>query len=120
MLTPVQTGSRDLPVNDLAAAYQPRRVWAAGLSIALNLAFAAAWVAWPWAWEMYHHIQRLCGHGPAQLFVAPLYIVIYFSIYSAINYPLELWCGYLEERQFGLAKDGIRSWTRDWLRGVGQ
>ena len=35
-----------------------------------------------------------------------------------MNFPLELWFGYLQERQFGLAKDGVRAWTRDWLIGT--
>jgi len=120
MSTPVPTSSQNLPVNDLAAAYQPRRVWAAGLSIALNLVFAAAWLARPLAWGMYLRIERWCDNAHVQICVAPLYVLIYFSLYSAINYPLELWCGYVEERQFGLAKDGIRAWTRDWLVGVVQ
>src|SRR5436305_371127 len=38
--TPGQSGA-SLPVNDLARSYQPRRVWAAGISIAWNLLIAA-------------------------------------------------------------------------------
>ena len=34
-----------LPVNDLARSYQPRRVWAAAVSIGWNLLIALAFVA---------------------------------------------------------------------------
>jgi Zn-dependent protease with chaperone function len=45
-------------------------------------------------------------------------MLLFFAAYAVMNYPLELWFGYLEERQFGLAKEGIRAWTRDWLSGI--
>ena len=34
----------DLPVNDLARSYQPRRTWAAAVSIGWNLLLAGAFV----------------------------------------------------------------------------
>jgi Zn-dependent protease with chaperone function len=113
----------DLPVNDLAAAYQPRRVWAAGISITWNLLFAFAFIASQFAWGLYNHLLHIAQRhgqpeGSAQAFIIPCYLALYFLAYSAVNYPLELYFGYLEERQFGLAKDGIRAWTHDWVAGV--
>ena len=117
-----QSDPSALPVNELAAAYQPRRVWAAAVSITWNLFLAICLLASRGEWRLYHRLaynthgvqlSHIRGMGPA-------YIAILFIAYSALNYPIDLWFGYLEERQFGLAKDGIRAWTRDWLRGVGQ
>src|SRR5438552_343584 len=105
-----------LPVNDLAAAYQPRRVWGAGVSIGWNLLLAALFVAGRGSWRLYAHLDDFArGHKlPHSLCVIPAYLGIFFIAYALLNYPIDLWFGYLEERQFGLAKDGVRAWTRDW------
>jgi STE24 endopeptidase len=109
-----------LPVNDLAAAYQPRRVWAAALSIAWNLSLAALFVTGRGAWGLYTFLAAFVHrhHLPQFGTVVALYLLIFFAAYALLNYPIDLWFGYLEERQFGLAKDGVRAWTRDWLSGV--
>jgi STE24 endopeptidase len=103
-----------LPVNDLATAYQPRRVWAAQISVIWNLFLAAAFIATHAAWRLYACLAAL---RLPHTVVGPIYVAIFFSGYLILNYPLELYFGYLEERQFGLAKQGIRAWTRDWLIG---
>lgn len=107
----------ELPVNDLARSYQPRRVWAAAVSIGWNLLIASGFVFGGGAGALY---RRLVSHDPAHAFswAAPVYFAILFGGYAALNFPLELWFGYLEERQFGLAKDGVRAWARDWLNGT--
>jgi Zn-dependent protease with chaperone function len=110
----------DLPVNDLARSYQPRRVWAAAVSIGWNLLLASLFVLGGAADGLY---RRLAPQDPAHLapafsWVAPVYFTILFAGYATLNFPLELWFGYLEERQFGLAKDGVRAWARDWLNGT--
>jgi Zn-dependent protease with chaperone function len=105
-----------IAVNDLAAAYQPRRVWAAAITISWNLVLVAAFVAEHGASRLYHWLRHFARPGHAA-WIAPAYFGVFFAAYLAINYPVELWFGYLEERQFGLAKDGIRAWTRDWLVG---
>jgi Zn-dependent protease with chaperone function len=109
-----------LPVNDLARSYQPRRVWAAGISIAWNLLIASLFVATGAAERLYKHFVPLDpSYFPAAFsWVAPTYFSIFFVGYALLNFPLELWFGYLEERQFGLAKEGIRAWARDWLIGT--
>lgn len=121
---PLPAAASDLPVNDLAAAYQPRRVWASGVIIVWNLLFASAFIGSRAAWGLYHRLRHIAHpHGPAgwsHTWIVPLYLAVYFAAYSAVNYPVELWFGYLEERQFGLAKDGIRAWTHDWFAGVAQ
>jgi Zn-dependent protease with chaperone function len=106
----------ELPVNDLARSYQPRRVWAAAVSIGWNLLIAGLFVFGGAAEALY---RRIVPHDAAHAFswVAPAYFAILFGGYAALNFPLELWFGYLEERQFGLAKDGVRAWARDWLNG---
>jgi Zn-dependent protease with chaperone function len=106
-----------LPVNDLAAAYQPRRVWAAAIMIGWNLLLAGVFVAGQVATRLYHLLTLYLGASHHAITV-PLFLVLFFAAYAVMNYPLELWFGYLEERQFGLAKEGIRAWTRDWLSGI--
>ena len=111
--------SEPLPVNDLAAAYQPRRIIASILSIALNLSATSLFVLGGGAARLdavfYHLAYR---HGALRLLAFALCALCFFIAHALLNYPLELWFGYLEERQFGLAKGGIRAWSRDWLAGI--
>ena len=107
-----------LPVNDLASSYQPRRVWAAGISIGWNLLVAGLFVGSGAARHLLWAVSSIGGGGDAALWwVAPVYFGLLFGGYALFNLPLELWFGYLGERQFALAKDGIRAWARDWLIG---
>ena len=116
----------ELPIrrnpHDLASVYQPRRVWAAGVSVAWNLLLVGGFVTTGAASRFYFRLAGLspASHGSHVPWVVPVYLVLCFLAYAAANYPLELWIGYLEERHFGLAKDGIRAWTRDWLAGNAQ
>jgi Zn-dependent protease with chaperone function len=103
-----------LPVNDLARSYQPRRVWGASISIAWNLLLAGVFVGSRAAYEL------MIALGPANHGRSILYLCVLFAGYAALNFPLELWLGYLQERAFGLAKDGIRAWARDWFVGTVQ
>src|SRR5689334_9033173 len=116
------SASPALPVNSLAAAYQPRRVWAAAVSISWNLLLAMAFVAGRGAWRLHVSLAGLARHFTLRhdAITIPLYVAILFAGYAILNYPIDLWFGYLEERQFALAKDGIRAWTRDWLTGVAE
>src|SRR5437763_2205113 len=111
-----------LPVNSLAAAYQPRRVWAAAVSISWNLLLALAFVAGKGAWRLHASLSGYARQFTTHLdaVTVPVYVTILFAGYALLNYPIDLWFGYLEERQFGLAKEGIRAWTRDWLAGVAE
>lgn len=102
--------------NALALAYQPRRVWAAFISTGWNLAWAAMFVLTPAARHVLEWLVRDAGPRAA----GPLFLIVSFGLYAVVNYPLDLWIGYLGERQFALAKDGIRAWTRDWLAGMCQ
>ena len=104
-----------LPANDLASAYQPRRVFAATVSIAWNLLLAALFLAGGAASELLTYIAPATQHAASTFWQGPLYFAILFTGYAVLNLPLELWFGYLGERQFALAKDGIRAWARDWL-----
>ena len=117
-----QSDVSTLPVNKLAAAYQPRRVWAAAISILWNILLAICLLASRGEWRLYDWLGSYAKNIPFShgLEIVPTYIAVLFIAYSALNYPIDLWFGYLEERQFGLAKDGIRAWTRDWLVGVAQ
>ncbi len=110
------TVSTELPVNDLAAEYQPRRFWAAVATIAANLIAAALFLYTGAAGRLLNAIAPF--PWPDQLkafYVGPLYATCLFFLYSLLNFPIELCLGYLEERQFVLAKDGVRAWCRDWL-----
>ena len=118
----LQSDSRPMPVNDLATAYQPRRVAASAICLIWNLLIIVVFIST-------HGPRRLEGfitHHRATLsigeffFAAPTFAIVCFAGHALLNYPVELWFGYLQERQFGLAKDGIRSWTIDWLHGVSQ
>jgi Zn-dependent protease with chaperone function len=106
--------------NDLARSYQPRRVWAAAVSIGWNLLLAGAFVASGEAVRLYQQLTRgdAGGQMPGFSWVGPVYLSILFAAYAALNFPVELWFGYLQERQFGLAKDGVRAWARDWFMGT--
>jgi len=101
--------------NALADAYQPRRQWAAIFSVVLNLAAIGAMVLTGGAEWIYEQFTRFRIHEYA---IVPMCIAILFAAHAILNFPIELWFGYLEERQFGLAKAGIRAWTHDWLAGV--
>jgi Zn-dependent protease with chaperone function len=105
-----------LPVNDLASSYQPRRVWAAGVSIGWNLLLAGLFVGSGAARHLLAAMAPGSG-GAGFTLIAPIYFGLLFGGYALFNLPLELWFGYLGERQFGLAKDGIRAWARDWVIG---
>jgi Zn-dependent protease with chaperone function len=111
-----------LPINDLAVAYQPRRVFAATISIGWNLLLAALFAFSGAA----HHLLAFVAPAnraegaPHFSWAAPVYFGVVFAGYAILNLPLELWFGYLEERRFGLAKDGIRAWARDWVIGTTQ
>jgi Zn-dependent protease with chaperone function len=110
----------DLPVNDLARSYQPRRTWAAAVGIAWNLLLAGAFVLGGPAEGLYRHLAPAGAANVARgsSWIAPVYLGILFAGYAALNFPVELWFGYLGERQYGLAKDGVRAWARDWLKGT--
>jgi Zn-dependent protease with chaperone function len=112
--------SADLPVNDLARSYQPRRVWAAAISIGWNLLLAGAFVLGGPAERLYKFFvpRDATYYPPSFSWVAPAYFAILFGGYALLNFPIELWFGYLGERQYGLAKDGVRAWARDWLNGT--
>lgn len=119
------TPPRDAISNDLARSYQPRRVWAAAVSIGWNLLLAGLFVASGQAVRLYQQLMPGGGGssgsgsgGSAFSVVALVYLATLFAAYAALNFPLELWFGYLQERQFGLAKDGVRAWARDWFMGT--
>lgn len=100
-----------LEPNALAQSYQPRRMHAAILSIVWNLTWVCAFVA-------SGAPRKLLGALPHSTWWSPpAYLSIFFCLFAAVNLPLELWYGYLHERQFGLVKQGIRTWGRDWLIG---
>lgn len=114
---PARGEDASLNANEVAASYQPRRESFAMISIALNLAAVAGFVLSGAAGLLYAWLEHL---GLANHLRTPIYLLLIFIAHAAVNFPLEFWAGYLEERQFGLAKHGIRAWSRDWLLGVGQ
>jgi len=98
--------------HTLARTYRARCRRGAMASGLLNLAWPAGllcsqWVSQRWGQPM--------ARWQEAVWVAGLFVV-----YALVNFPLDLWFGYLLDRQFGLAKQGIRAWSRDWLRGVSQ
>ncbi len=95
--------------NALALTYQPRRLRGALLSVAWNLAWLALFL-----------YAGLADPTPQWLRSPswPLYVVAFYALYAIINFPIDLWYGYLHERQFGLVKQGLRAWGRDWTIGA--
>jgi Zn-dependent protease with chaperone function len=67
--------------------------------------------------DVYQFLVRL---GLESYGLTLAYAALFFAGHSVVNFPIELWIGYLEERQYGLAKGGLRAWSRDWLRGIAQ
>ncbi len=104
--------------NDLARSYQPRRVWASAVSIGWNLLLAAAFVGSGEAVRLYRQFVPVETGTASFSWVTLVYLSLLFCGYAALNFPLELWFGYLQERQFGLAKEGVRAWARDWFMGT--
>src|SRR3954447_6102347 len=84
-------GNVDLPVNDLARSYQPRRTWAAAVGIGWNLLLAGAFVLGGPAEGLYKHFAP--GDSthlmPAFSWIAPVYFGILFAGYALLNFPLE-------------------------------
>src|SRR3954468_20288000 len=82
----------DLPINDLARSYQPRRTWAAGVSIAWNLLLAGAFVLGGPAERLYKHFAPLDAtyYPPAFSWIAPAYFGLLFAGYAVLNFPVEL------------------------------
>jgi Zn-dependent protease with chaperone function len=120
-MPPQSASSSPLPINDLAAAYQPRRIVASMVSIVWNILLASLFLFGGGASRLQFLLTHCFSrHHWVSHATLPAYLIIFFSAHALLNYPLELWFGYLEERQFGLAKDGIRAWSRDWLAGVAQ
>ncbi len=112
----------DLPLNAIAASYQPRRVMASVLSITWNLSLITLLVGtgaaakWFLAIRPAVHDQFWIGNAwPALQYLGGLFIA-----YAVLNFPIDFWFGYLGERRYGLAKDGVRAWTRDWLVATAQ
>jgi len=109
-------------LDSVASTYQPLRVWASVVSSAWTMAFALTFIGCGAHWKLYGALYfGAAAHGGHRLWwMTPAYMVVYFTAYSLWCYPVEMWFGYLAERQFGLAKEGIRAWTRDWTIGVSQ
>jgi len=98
--------------NALARTYRSHCRRGAIASILLNLALLGGLLDNHW-------IVRQLG-SPMTFWPAMGWLAGLFAAYAAVNFPLDLWFGYLLDRQFGLAKQGIRAWSRDWLAGVRQ
>lgn len=105
-----------MQTNWLACAYQPRRLRGAILSVAWNLTWLAAFLRTGLANQPPRWVPFPVTHPSAW----PIYFAFFYSLYALINFPIDLWYGYLHERQFGLVKQGLRAWGRDWLIGIGQ
>ncbi|MCC7349686.1 MAG: hypothetical protein IT446_03880 [Phycisphaerales bacterium] len=98
--------------NALARTYRGHFRRGAIASALLNLALLGGLLNNRWAADQ---LGSSMSFWPAMGWVAVL-----FAAYAAVNFPLDLWFGYLLDRQFCLAKQGIRAWSHDWLVGVGQ
>jgi len=111
-ITPTHT----IEPNPLALSYQPRRLRGAVLSVAWNLAWLALFLRAGLADPQSPWLHPAIVQPPGW----PLYIIVFYFLYAMINFPIDLWYGYLHERQFGLVKQGLRAWGRDWAIGAAQ
>lgn len=98
--------------RSLAKTYRARCRRGAIASGLLNFALLAGLLCSSW-------VDQQMGR-PMPWWQAMFWVAGVFVVYAAVNFPLDLWFGYLLDRQFGLAKQGIRAWSRDWLRGIRQ
>ncbi len=104
---------------DFAQHYLDLRRRGDWLVIGLNLAAAAGFVLTPLATMLQRRLSLLGGDEPLRPYLlVPLYCSILFIAHAGLNFPFEFWYGYALDRQFGLAKDGARAWTRAWMIGV--
>ncbi|HEX2972478.1 MAG TPA: M48 family metalloprotease [Tepidisphaeraceae bacterium] len=103
-----------MQTNWLACAYQPRRLRGALLSVAWNLTWLAAFLHTGLANRPPRWVPFSVEHRIAW----PVYLTFFYCLYALINFPIDLWYGYLHERQFGLVKHGLRAWGRDWVIGI--
>ncbi|MCC6424705.1 MAG: hypothetical protein IT447_14620 [Phycisphaerales bacterium] len=98
--------------NTLARTYRTHCRRGAIASVLLNLALLGGLLDNRW---IAHQLA-----SPMPFWLGMVWLAGLFAAYAAINFPLDLWFGYLLDRQFGLAKQGIRAWGLDWLAGVRQ
>jgi len=110
------TRGEALGPNAIARSYQPRRLRGAILGVAWNLTFLAAFLHWGFASRPPRWLAWTLGDGR----IWPVYILVFYALYALVSFPLDLWYGYLHERRYGLVKQGLRAWGRDWLLGVFQ
>ena len=114
--TSAASGAGTMAVSPVAVTYQPKRLRGAILSVGWNLAWLALFI----------HAGMADRQPPWLSFTMaeptrwPLYIIAVYLLYAIVNFPIELWYGYLNERQFGLVKQGLRAWARDWAIGACQ
>lgn len=48
-----------------------------------------------------------------------LYLLTLTAIGQALSFPLDLYRGYFLEHQFGLSRQKLSGWLKDWLKGLG-
>ncbi len=104
-----------LLTNPLAQSYQPQRIRGALLSVLWNLLWLAIFLFSGLAAQLNRALVPVTGR-----YVDAAYLACFYALYAILNLPLDLWYGYLHERQFVLVKQGLRHWARSWLIGIAQ
>lgn len=58
------------------------------------------------------------GWTTASVLIVVLYLLITGVGFQLIEFPFEVYSGFIVEKQFGLSKVSIGSWLYDWLKGT--
>ncbi|HTV55755.1 MAG TPA: M48 family metallopeptidase [Terriglobia bacterium] len=62
-------------------------------------------------------LRRIAGKTSQRLFVQCLvFVPVFWTMVSAIQFPLDYYSGFTVEHHFGLSNQGIPSWLADWAK----
>jgi STE24 endopeptidase len=65
-------------------------------------------------------LRRIAGKTSLRLFIQCLiFVPVFWTVVSAIQFPLDYYSGFTVEHRFGLSTQGIPSWLADWAKTFG-
>lgn len=96
-------------------AYERRKLITTLVSLALSFAIPLAFLLSGGSEWLRDIVTDWTGDSVAA--AAGAYALLALVALQVLESPIELYSGYLLERQFGLSRVGLRSWLFDWLKG---
>jgi STE24 endopeptidase len=89
-------------------------IYFGGVALSLGV-FALLWLAGFGTW-----LRRIAAKASQRLFVQCLiFVPVFWTVVSAIQFPLDYYSGFTVEHRFGLSTQGIPSWVADWAKTFG-